>query len=202
MKDSLFAGYRTGGLAEREHSHFFTPIYSSPVGHCFRFGTIPIFAGTTIMSRAPLPPFTWKAATEKVRAIEDSWNTREPALVALGYTIDGFWRSRIGGLSGRAAIEAFLTRKWAKQLEYRHINELWAFTDNRIAARFAYEYHDVNGNCYRAYGNENWEIDPDGLIRRRIACINGHPIAEPDRMFLWPLGRRPDDHPDLSDFDF
>ena len=154
------------------------------------------------MSRPPLPPFTWETAKEKVRAIEDSWNTREPARVALGYTIDSFWRSRIRCLSGRAAIEAFLARKWAKQLEYRLINELWAFVDNRMAARFACEYHDDNGKWFRAYGNENWELDPDGLIRRRIASINDHPITEADRILLWPLGRRPDDHPELTDFDF
>jgi hypothetical protein len=154
------------------------------------------------MSRAPLPPFTWETATEKVRAIEDSWNGREPAKVALGYAIDSFWRNGIQFLSGRAAIEAFLARKWAKQTEYRLINELWAFTDNRIATRFASEYLDERGTWYRAYGNENWELNPDGLIWRRVASISDHPIAEADRMFLWPLGRRPDDHPELSDFDF
>jgi uncharacterized protein len=154
------------------------------------------------MSRPPLPPFSWESAVEKVRAIEDSWNSREPVQVALGYTIDSFWRSRVEFLSGRAAIEAFLTRKWASQPEYRFIKELWAVTDNRIAVRFACEYHDDRGRWYRAYGNESWEINPDGLLLRRIASINEHPIAEADRMFLWPLGRRPDDHPELSDFDF
>jgi uncharacterized protein len=149
----------------------------------------------------PLPPFTWETAIEKVRAIEDSWNSREPTRVALDYTIDSFWRIRIGFLSGRASIEAFLARKWGRELEFRLIHELWAFTDNRIAARSACEYHDDNGNWFRAYGNENWELDPDGLIRRCIASIDEHPIGEADRMFFWPLGRRTDDHPELSDFD-
>jgi uncharacterized protein len=154
------------------------------------------------MSPRPLPPFTWDAAIEKVRAIEDSWNSCEPARVALEYSIDSFWRVRLEFLSGRAAIEAFLTRRWEKQLERRFIHELWAFVDNRIAARFAYEYRDDNGKWFRAYGIGNWELGPDGLIRRCIASINDHPIDEVDRMFLWPLGRRPDDHPELSDFDF
>jgi uncharacterized protein len=152
--------------------------------------------------RLPVPPFTWETATEKVRIVEDVWNSREPARVALGYTIDSFWRSRTRFLSGRAAIEAFLARKWAVLHEYRMIEELWAFSGNRIATRFAYECRDAHGDWCRAYGNENWEVDPDGLIRWRVASINDHPIAEADRMFLWPLGRRPDDHPDLSDFDF
>jgi uncharacterized protein len=152
--------------------------------------------------RPPLPPFTWETATQKVRAIEDSWNSREPARVALGYTIDSFWRSRVEFLSGRVAIEAFLTRKWAKELEYRLITELWAFSGNRIATRFAYECHDAAGNWCRAYGNENWEADSNGLIRWRVASINDHPITKADRMLLWPLGSRPDEHPELSDFDF
>jgi nuclear transport factor 2 (NTF2) superfamily protein len=147
-------------------------------------------------------PFTWKTATEEVRAIEDSWNRREATLVALDYTVDSLWRTGIEFLSGRAAIEVFLARKWVAKREYRRINELWAIADNRIAARFAYEYHDASGNWYRAYGNENWELDPDGLIRQRFVSINEHPIKESDRMFLWPLGRRPDDYPELSDFDF
>jgi nuclear transport factor 2 (NTF2) superfamily protein len=154
------------------------------------------------MSRAPLPPFTLETAIEKIRVIEDNWNSREPARVALCYTIDCFWRNRVEFLSGRAAIEAFLARKWAKELDYRLIKELWAFTDNRIAAQLAYEYCDDSGSWFRAYGNENWEFDPDGLMRRCIASINEHPIAEADRMFLWPLGRRPDNHPELSHFDF
>ena len=154
------------------------------------------------MSRPPVPPFTRETAIQKVRLAEDGWNSREPVQVALAYTIDSVWRNRAEFLSGRAAIEAFLARKWAKELDYRLVKELWAFTDNRIAVRFAYEYHDDSGTWFRAYGNENWEFDPDGLMRRRIASINEHPIPEPDRMFSWPIGRRPDDHPELSDFDF
>jgi nuclear transport factor 2 (NTF2) superfamily protein len=150
----------------------------------------------------PSPPFTWETAIEKVRAIENSWNSREPAQVARDYSIDSFWRIRLEFLSGRAAIEAFLARKWANELECRFIHELWAFTDNRIAARSACEYRDGNGRWFRAYASENWELDPDGLIRRCIASINDHPIDEADRMFVWPLGRRPDNHPELSDFDF
>ena len=153
------------------------------------------------MSRPPVPPFTRETAIQKVRLAEDGWNSREPVQVALAYTIDSVWRNRAEFLSGRAAIEAFLARKWSKELDYRLIKELWAFTDNRIAVRFAYEYHDDSGTWFRAYGNENWEFDPDGLMRRRIASINEHPIAEPDRMFFWPIGRRPDDQPELSDFD-
>ena len=153
------------------------------------------------MSRPPVPPFTRETAIQKVRLAEDGWNSREPVQVALAYTIDSVWRNRAEFLSGRAAIEAFLARKWAKELDYRLVKELWAFTDNRIAVRFAYEYHDDSGTWFRAYGNENWEFDPDGLMRRRIASINEHPIAEPDRMFFWPIGRRPDDQPELSDYD-
>jgi uncharacterized protein len=154
------------------------------------------------MSRPPLPPFTPESAIQKVRLAEDSWNSRDPALVALAYTIDSVWRNRTEFLSGRAAIEAFLARKWAKELDYRLVKELWALTENRIAVRFAYEYHDERGDWFRAYGNENWEFDPDGLMRRRLASINEHPIAGIDRAFLWPIGRRPDGHPELSDFDF
>lgn len=154
------------------------------------------------MSPRPLPPFTWETAIKKVRAIEDSWNSCEPARVALEYSIDSFWRVRLEFLSGRAAIEAFLARKWARELECRFTYELWAFSGNRIAARFACEYRDDTGNWFRAYGSENWELDLDGVIRRRIASINDHPIDGADRMFIWPLGRRPDDHPELSDFDF
>ncbi|WP_027554407.1 nuclear transport factor 2 family protein [Bradyrhizobium sp. Cp5.3] len=154
------------------------------------------------MSRDPLPPFTQGTAMRKVRVIEDSWNSRDPARVARDYTIDCFWRNCVEFLSGRAAIEVFLARKWAKELDYRLMAELWAFTDNRIAARFACEYRDDGGNWFRAYGNEDWEFDPDGLMQRRMASINEHPIAEADRMFLWPLGPRPDGHPELNDFDF
>jgi nuclear transport factor 2 (NTF2) superfamily protein len=154
------------------------------------------------MSPPLVSPFGWEAAAAKVRAMEDSWNSREPDRVARDYTIDSFWRSRVEFLSGRATIESFLMRKWVKLEEYRRINELWALTGNRMAVRFAYEYQHESGNWHRAYGNENWELDPDGLIRRRIASMNSHAIVEAERMFLWPAGRRPDDYPELSDFDF
>jgi nuclear transport factor 2 (NTF2) superfamily protein len=152
--------------------------------------------------RPPLPPFTEASAIEKVRLAEDNWNSRDPARVALGYTLDSRWRNRAEFIAGRAEIEAFLARKWARELDYRLIKELWAFTGNRIAVRFAYEYHDDSGTWFRAYGNENWEFDEAGLMRRRIASINEHPIAEADRKYHWPLGRRPDDHPGLSDLGF
>ena len=154
------------------------------------------------MPRPPLPPFTEHTAIEKVRLAEDGWNSRDPAKVALAYTEDSHWRNRAEFITGREAIVAFLTRKWGRELDYRLIKELWAFRDNRIAVRFAYEYHDDSGNWFRAYGNENWEFDPDGLMRRRIASINEHPIAQTDRLFYWPLGRRPDDYPGLSDHGF
>jgi nuclear transport factor 2 (NTF2) superfamily protein len=152
--------------------------------------------------RPPLPPFTEVSATEKVRLAEDAWNSRNPAKVALAYTPDSQWRNRAEFVHGRAEIEAFLTRKWVRELDYRLIKELWTFAGNRIAVRFAYEFHDDSSTWFRAYGNENWEFDAEGLMRRRIASINEHPIAEPDRKFRWPLGRRPDDHPGLSDFGF
>jgi len=151
------------------------------------------------MTRPPLPPFSGASAIEKVRLAEDNWNSREPSRVALGYTVDSQWRNRAEFISGRSAIEAFLARKWARELDYRLIKELWAFAEERIAVRFAYEYHDDSGNWFRAYGNENWEFDADGLMRRRIASINEHPIAKTDRQFHCPLGRRPDEHPGLSD---
>ncbi|WP_373474188.1 nuclear transport factor 2 family protein [Sphingorhabdus lacus] len=154
------------------------------------------------MSRPPLPPFTQQSAVEKVRLAEDGWNSRDPARVALAYTEDSAWRNRADFLNGREAIEAFLTRKWSRELDYRLVKELWAHDGNRIAVRFAYEYRDDSGSWFRAYGNENWEFDADGLMRRRIASINEHPIAESDRKFHWPLGRRPDDHPDLSELGF
>lgn len=154
------------------------------------------------MSRPPLPPFTQQSAAEKVRLAEDGWNSRDPARVALAYTADSAWRNRAEFLKGREAIEAFLTRKWSRELDYRLVKELWAHDGNRIAVRFAYEYRDDSGSWFRAYGNENWEFDADGLMRRRIASINEHPIAESDRKFRWPLGRRPDDHPGLSDLGF
>ena len=155
--------------------------------------------GEHLMQRPPFPPFTEETATQKVRMAEDGWNGRDPAKVALAYTPDSTWRNRAEFLEGRAEIEAFLTRKWNRELEYRLIKELWTFGGNRIAVRFAYEYHDDSGNWFRAYGNENWEFDEHGLMRRRIASINDLPIAESDRQFRWPLGRRSDDHPGLSD---
>lgn len=148
--------------------------------------------------RPPFPPFSQETAIEKIRAAEDGWNSRDPARVSLAYTADSKWRNRAEFVTGRAEIEAFLTRKWARELEYRLIKELWAFTGNRIAVRFAYEYHDDSGNWYRAYGNENWHFDANGLMAERHASINEHPIAESERKFRWPLGRRPDDHPGLS----
>ena len=151
------------------------------------------------MSRPPLPPFTAETAAQKVRLAEDAWNTREPGRVAGAYTPDSRWRNRAEFLQGRAAIEAFLDRKWQRELDYRLVKELWAFHDNRIAVRFAYEWHDDSGNWFRSYGNENWEFDAEGLMRRRIASINDLRILESERKFHWPLGRRPDDHPGLGD---
>ena len=152
--------------------------------------------------RPPLPPFTQESAVEKVRLAEDGWNSRDPEKVALAYTVDSYWRNRAEFVRGREAIIAFLTRKWQRELDYRLIKELWAFHGNRIAVRFAYEWHDDSGNWFRSYGNENWEFDEHGLMRRRFACINDAPIREVDRRFHWPLGRRPDDHPGLSDLGF
>jgi nuclear transport factor 2 (NTF2) superfamily protein len=150
--------------------------------------------------RPPLPPFTRaEDAALKARLAEDAWNSRNPAKVALAYTPDSQWRNRAEFITGRAAIESFLTRKWHRELDYRLIKELWAFNDNRIAVRFAYEWHDDSGTWFRSYGNENWEFDEHGLMRRRIASINDVPIADSDRKFFWPLGRRPDDHPGLND---
>jgi uncharacterized protein len=154
------------------------------------------------MSRPPLPPFTIETALQKVRLAEDGWNSRDPAKVALAYSTDTRWRNRAEFVTGRPAVEAFLGRKWAKELDYRLIKELWAFAGNRIAVRYAYEYHDDSGNWFRAYGNENWEFADDGLMVHRHASINEHPIANADRRFLWPLGRRPDDHPGLSELGF
>ena len=150
------------------------------------------------MSRPPFPPFTEGTAIQKVRAAEDGWNSRDPAKVALAYTVDCRWRNRVEFPAGREEIEAFLTRKWARELDYRLIKELWTYAGNRIAVRFAYEYHDDSGQWFRAYGNENWQFDAEGLMELRLASINEHPIAAADRMFRWPLGRRPDDHPGLS----
>jgi uncharacterized protein len=151
------------------------------------------------MPRPPLPPFTLETAVQKVRLAEDAWNTRDPEKVASAYTVDSRWRNRSEFLTGRAEIVAFLARKWARELEYRLIKELWAVTDDRIAVRFAYEWHDDSGNWFRSYGNENWEFDEDGLMRRRHASINDLPVAETERLYRWPQGRRPDEHPGLSD---
>lgn len=153
----------------------------------------------TITTRPPLPPFTRESAMQKVRMAEDGWNARDPEKVALAYAIDSRWRNRSEFIHGRTAIIAFLSRKWATELAYRLIKELWAFTDNRIAVRFAYEWHDDSGHWYRSYGNEDWEFNEDGLMAVRFASINDLPISESDRKYYWPLGPRPDDHPGLSD---
>jgi len=149
--------------------------------------------------RPPLPPFTRESAMQKVRLAEDAWNSRDPQRVALAYTADSRWRNRAEFPVGRDQIVQFLMRKWARELDYRLIKEVWAFTENRIAVRFAYEWHDDARNWYRSYGNENWEFDDKGYMRTRFASINDLPIAEADRKFRWPQGRRPDDHPGLSD---
>ena len=154
---------------------------------------------TDTQVRPPLPPFTLETAIEKVRLAEDGWNTRDAAKVALAYSLDTQWRNRTEFASHREEAEGFLARKWKKELEYRLIKELWAFGGNRIAVRYAYEWHDDSGNWFRSYGNENWEFEADGLMKRRFACINDMPIKESERKFFWPLGRRPDDHPGLSD---
>mgnify|MGYP003941426923 CR=1 FL=1 len=151
------------------------------------------------MDRPPLPPFTSETAVQKVRLAEDAWNTRNPAKVALAYTTDSLWRNRSEFLQGHEAIEAFLRRKWARELDYRLIKELWTFRENRIAVRFAYEWHDDSGSWFRSYGNENWEFDEHGLMRLRIASINDLPISESERKYHWPLGRRPESHPSLSE---
>jgi uncharacterized protein len=153
----------------------------------------------SVETRPPLPPFTRETAMLKVRAAEDGWNTRDPERVSLAYTPQSVWRNRSEFVTGRAEIVGLLRRKWAKELDYRLIKELWAFTDNRIAVRFAYEWHDDSGNWFRSYGNENWEFDEHGLMAHRHASINDLPIREADRLYRWPLGRRPDDHPGLSD---
>ncbi|MGA2912685.1 MAG: nuclear transport factor 2 family protein [Methanoregula sp.] len=150
-------------------------------------------------SRPPLPPFTKETAVQKVRMAEDGWNSRDPEKVSLVYTIDSTWRNRAEFINGRKEIVEFLRRKWARELDYRLIKEMWAFTDNRIAVRFAYEWHDDSGEWFRSYGNENWEFDPSGLMKRRIASINDLPVKEKERKYRWPLGRRPDNHPGLSD---
>jgi len=150
-------------------------------------------------SKPPLPPFTQESAIQKVRMAEDAWNSRDPDRVVLVYTEDTRWRNRAEFPVGREMVRQFLRRKWARELEYRLIKELWAFSDNRIAVRFAYEWHDDSGQWYRSYGNENWEFNEQGFMKQRFASINDLPITEAERKFYWPLGRRPDDHPGLSD---
>jgi nuclear transport factor 2 (NTF2) superfamily protein len=151
------------------------------------------------MTRPPLPPFTAETAAQKVRGAEDAWYRRDPETVALAYSPDSRWRNRDEFVNGRAEIVAFLQRKWAKELDYRLIKEVWAFGDNRIAVRFAYEWHDAGGQWFRSYGNENWLFDGDGTMAVCHASINDLPIAESERLFHWPQGRRPDDHPGLSE---
>lgn len=154
---------------------------------------------TAAQQRPPLPPFNRESAIEKVRLAEDGWNSRDPERVSLAYTLDTKWRNRAEFANNREEAKAFLTRKWAKELDYRLIKELWAYSDTRIAVRYAYEWHDDSGNWFRSYGNENWEFDEHGLMFQRYACINDMPIKESERKFHWPLGRRPDDHPGLAD---
>jgi nuclear transport factor 2 (NTF2) superfamily protein len=150
------------------------------------------------MSSPIRPPFTAETAAQKARMAEDAWNSRDPARVALAYSVDSRWRNRAEFITGRAEIEAFLVRKWHRELDYRLIKEVWAHRENRIAVRFAYEWHDDSGHWFRSYGNENWEFDEQGLMRMRYASINDLPITEAERKYRWPLGRRPDDHPGLS----
>lgn len=150
-------------------------------------------------ARPPFPPFTRETAIQKIRGAEDGWNNRNPEKVALAYSVDTKWRNRAEFVTNRQEAQAFLERKWAKELDYRLIKELWAFIDNRIAVRYAYEWHDDAGNWFRSYGNENWEFGEDGLMKVRHASINDLPIKESERKFHWPLGRRPDDHPGLSE---
>jgi nuclear transport factor 2 (NTF2) superfamily protein len=162
----------------------------------------PGLKGSAMESKPPFPPFDADTARQKVRLAEDGWNSRDPKRVALAYSEDTRWRNRAEFVSGRAEVEAFLARKWARELDYRLIKELWAFTGSRIAVRFAYEWHDDSKNWFRCYGNENWEFNEAGLMTHRHACINDLPIKESERKYHWPLGRRPDDHPGLSDLGF
>lgn len=154
---------------------------------------------SNVEARPPLPPFTHETAMQKVRMAEDGWNSRDPERVALAYTPDSRWRNRHEFPLGREQIRAFLASKWQREQQYRLIKELWTHTDNRIAVRFAYEWHDANGQWFRSYGNENWAFDDQGLMRQRHASINDLPITEEERLFHWPQGRRPDDHPSLSE---
>jgi uncharacterized protein len=150
-------------------------------------------------SRPPLPPFTFETAVQKVRAAEDGWNNRDPQKVSMAYTAGSQWRNRAEFVTGRDEIAGLLTRKWNRELDYRLIKEIWAFSSHRIAVRFAYEWHDDAGNWFRSYGNENWEFDDNGLMAVRHASINDLPMKASERKYFWPLGRRPDDHPSLSD---
>ena len=152
--------------------------------------------------RQPVPPFTAETAAQKVRLAEDGWNSRDPVKVSLAYSPDTYWRNRAEFVHGREEAQAFLARKWNRELDYRLIKELWTFAGNRIAVRFAYEWHDDSGQWYRSYGNENWQFDENGLMTHRHASINDLRIAESERKYHWPLGRRPDDHPSLSDLGF
>lgn len=152
--------------------------------------------------RQPVPPFTAETAAEKVRLAENAWNSKDPQRVSLVYSPDTHWRNRSEQVNGREQVVAFLQRKWNKELDYRLIKQLWAYTGNKIAVRFAYEWHDDSGNWYRSYGNENWEFDPQGLMVNRYACINDQPIREQDRCFFWSGGQRPEDHPELDSFGF
>jgi uncharacterized protein len=154
---------------------------------------------TDMDTKPPFPPFTLESAKQKVRMAEDAWNSRDPQRVSLAYTTDTSWRNRAEFVTGREQVQQFLTRKWVRELDYRLIKELWVHDGNRIAVRFAYEWHDDSGHWYRSYGNENWEFDEHGLMKRRLACINDLPILQGDRKFFWPLGRRPDEHPGLCD---
>jgi nuclear transport factor 2 (NTF2) superfamily protein len=151
------------------------------------------------VDRPPLPPFTTETAIEKARLAENAWNSRDPVKVSMAYTVDSHWRNRAEFVNGREEIQAFLKRKWARELDYRLIKEIWGFRENRMAVRFIYECHDENGDWFRSFGNELWEFDPHGLMRRRIASINDLPILESERLFHWPLGPRPEDHPGLTD---
>lgn len=153
----------------------------------------------TMLAHSPLPPFTLETAIQKIRAAEDGWKSRDPNRVCLAYSVDSKWRNRSEFITGRQAIVSFLTRKWTQELDYRLIKELWAFHGSRIAVRFAYEYRTGSGQWYRAYGNENWDFNPDGLMFARHASINDLPLKDSERKFFWPLGRRPDDHPGLSE---
>jgi nuclear transport factor 2 (NTF2) superfamily protein len=201
MKPRLLvvAGLKRRKLAFRYCRTPFYPEITKSIKLLRVYPSIPEFIMTVIHEpRPPFPPFTRETAAQKVRLAEDAWNNRDPQRVALAYTVDSRWRNRAEFPVGREEIIEFLTRKWARELDYRLIKELWAFDGNRIAVRFAYEWHDDSGSWFRSYGNENWEFDENGLMRRRYASINDLPIEECERKYHWPLGRRPDDQPGLS----